>query len=221
MLALALGLALVALGAVMRVPWSARLYMLGLLYVAVLALNIALPEGHPLRQATGGSVEPWILLGVLAAAILAYRFVLLRVRAQAEAVQSARAPGATTGGPSGPFNDDELERYARQITLPEIGGPGQRSLKNARVLVVGAGGLGAPVLIYLGAAGVGRIGVIDPDTVALSNLARQIIHNDARQDMPKVFSAQAAIAALNPFVEVRPYNRALTEEIAAKLFCRL
>ena len=218
MLALALAAGLWGLGALMRVPWSARFYMLGLLYVAVLALNIALPEGHPLREATGGSVEPWLLIGAIVALILAYRLVLGRVRARAEAVQSARSDPRDTPAQGRAFSDDELERYARHITLPEIGGVGQRRLKEARVLVVGAGGLGAPALIYLGAAGVGRIGVIDPDTVALSNLARQIIHTDERQGMPKVFSAQAAIAAINPFVEVRPYSRALTEDIAAELF---
>jgi molybdopterin/thiamine biosynthesis adenylyltransferase len=90
-----------------------------------------------------------------------------------------------------PVQRRELERYARHITLPDIGGAGQLALKEAKVLVVGAGGLGAPALLYLAAAGVGRIGIIDGDTVALSNLQRQVIHTDARQDMPKVFSAQA------------------------------
>jgi len=214
-LALAVGAALIGLGALMRVPWNARFLMLGLLYVGVLALQIALPEGHPLREANGGSVEPWLLVGVIGAAALAYRGVLGRIRDRAEAVQVTRQGPAPL---STPFNDDELERYARHITLPEIGGVGQRRLKDAKVLVVGAGGLGAPILMYLGAAGVGRIGVIDGDTVALSNLARQVIHADDRQGMPKVFSAQAAIAALNPFVDVRPYHRALTEDIAADLF---
>lgn len=219
MLALAIAAGLWGLGAVMRVPWSARFYMLGLLYVAVLALHLTLPDGHPLRTSTGGTVEPWLLIGVLAGLIVAYRAVLLRVRARADDAQAKRAPSQPGAPPSqSTFNDDELERYARHITLPEVGGPGQRRLKAARVLVVGAGGLGAPVLIYLAAAGIGRIGVIDGDTVALSNLGRQIIHTDDRQDMAKVFSAQAAIAALNPFVEVRPYNRMLTDEIAAELF---
>ena len=219
MLALVIAAGLVGLGHVMRVPWAARFYMLGLLYIAVLALNLVLPDGHPLRAALGGSVEPWLLLGAIVAATLAYRVVLVRIRSRAEAAQAARTPPAPTSGKAdGTFNDDELERYARHITLPEIGGTGQRQLKAARVLVVGAGGLGAPILIYLGAAGVGRIGIIDPDTVELSNLARQIIHTDQRQGMPKVFSAQASIAALNPFVDVRPYNRALNEEIAAELF---
>ncbi|MEM8881946.1 MAG: molybdopterin-synthase adenylyltransferase MoeB [Pseudomonadota bacterium] len=199
----------------MRVPWSARFYMLGLLYVAVLTLHLILPFGHPLRVAMGETAEPWIILGILVAIFLGYRAILFRVRARADAVQTSRAAAATSDEP---FNDDELERYARHITLPEIGGAGQKRLKQARVLVVGAGGLGAPALYYLGAAGIGRLGIIDPDIVALSNLQRQIIHTDDRQDMPKVFSAQAEIAARNPFVDIRPYNRALTDDIAAELF---
>ncbi|MEM9756220.1 MAG: HesA/MoeB/ThiF family protein [Pseudomonadota bacterium] len=213
-LVLALGAGLVGLGHVMRVPWSARFYMVGLLYVAVLGLHVILPLGHPLRVATGGSAEPWLLLGGLIGVGMAYRAVLLVARRRAKEVQGtepAAAPRAAA------FNDDEVERYARHITLPDIGGAGQKRLKSAKVLVVGAGGLGSPTLLYLSAAGVGRLGIIDPDTVSLSNLARQVIHTDARQGVPKVFSAQAAIAARNPFVDVRPYHRALTDEIAKDL----
>ena len=112
----------------------------------------------------------------------------------------------------------ELDRNARHIVLREIGGPGQKRLKQARVLVVGAGGLGSPALQYLAAAGVGTIGVIDDDVVENSNLQRQVIHTDARIGMPKVFSAEAAMTAQNPFVTVRPYNRRLTADIAAELF---
>lgn len=112
----------------------------------------------------------------------------------------------------------ELERNARHIVLREIGGPGQKRLKNARVLVIGAGGLGAPALQYLAAAGVGTIGVIDDDEVENSNLMRQVIHTDARIGMPKVFSAQSAMTAQNPFVTVKPYHRRLDADIAADLF---
>ncbi len=201
------------IGHLMGAPIRARLYMLGLLYVAVLAVQVALPDGHPIREMTGQSPALWLILGGAAVLILAYREVLKRVKARAEAVEAARAPPAQEG----PFSGDELQRYARHITLPEIGGRGQRALKDAKVLVVGAGGLGSPALLYLAAAGVGTIGVIDDDAVDLSNLQRQIIHRDETQDMPKVFSAQKAIAALNPFVTVKPYNRKLTEEIAADL----
>lgn len=120
--------------------------------------------------------------------------------------------------PAPTYSDAELERYARHIMLREIGGPGQKALKEARVLVIGAGGLGAPALSYLGAMGVGTIGVIDDDKVENSNLQRQVIHTDARIGMPKVFSAKEAVNAQNPFVEVLPYNRRLTEEIAETLF---
>ncbi len=96
----------------------------------------------------------------------------------------------------------ELERYARHIVLREVGGPGQAALKNARVLVIGAGGLGAPVLQYLAAAGIGTIGIVDDDLVSLSNLQRQVIHSTADIGDAKVDSAAAAIARLNPHVGV-------------------
>jgi molybdopterin-synthase adenylyltransferase len=100
---------------------------------------------------------------------------------------------------------DELERYARHIVLREVGGPGQAALGRARVLVVGAGGLGAPVLLYLAAAGVGALGVVDDDTVSLSNLQRQVIHATPDVGRPKVESAAAAIARLNPHVAVETH----------------
>lgn len=204
------------IGHLMKVPVSARLNMLGLLYVAVLAVQVALPDGHPLREMTGGSVALWLLLGAGTVLIFAYRMVLFRLRGRAEAIEAERDADADL--PGGPFLDVELERYARHIILPDIGGGGQLALKNASVLVVGAGGLGSPALLYLAAAGVGRIGVIDADVVSLSNLQRQVIHTDARSDMPKVFSAEVAMKALNPHIDVRPYNRALTAQVAAELF---
>ncbi|MGE0503325.1 MAG: molybdopterin-synthase adenylyltransferase MoeB [Rhizobiaceae bacterium] len=104
--------------------------------------------------------------------------------------------------PQPPLSDAELERYARHIVLPEIGGPGQQKLKKARVLVVGAGGLGAPALQYLAAAGVGTLGIVDDDTVSLSNLQRQVIHDTASVGAPKVDSAAETIARINPNVTV-------------------
>jgi molybdopterin/thiamine biosynthesis adenylyltransferase len=103
------------------------------------------------------------------------------------------------------LNSDELERYARHIMLHEVGGPGQAALKRARVLVVGAGGLGAPALMYLAAAGVGTLGVIDDDEVSLSNLQRQVIHGTPDIGRPKVESAAATIRRLNPHVTINPH----------------
>ena len=108
--------------------------------------------------------------------------------------------------PSRPFSSEELERYARHIVLPEIGGPGQQKLKAARVLIVGAGGLGAPVLQYLAAAGVGTLGIVDDDTVSLSNLQRQVIHDTESVGQPKVESALATIARINPHVKVEGHQ---------------
>jgi molybdopterin-synthase adenylyltransferase len=100
---------------------------------------------------------------------------------------------------------DELERYARHIVLREVGGPGQAALKRARVLIVGAGGLGAPALMYLAAAGVGTLGVVDDDAVSLSNLQRQVIHATPDIGRPKTESAAAAIRRLNPHVAVESH----------------
>ena len=109
---------------------------------------------------------------------------------------------------------DEIERYARHIVLREVGGPGQAKLKRARVLVIGAGGLGAPVLLYLAAAGVGTLGVIDDDNVSLSNLQRQVIHGTPDLDARKVDSAASAIGKLNPHVKVVTHAERLTAKNA-------
>ena len=102
------------------------------------------------------------------------------------------------------LSSEEIERYARQIVLRGVGGPGQNKLKAARALVVGAGGLGSPALQYLAGAGVGALGIVDDDLVALSNLHRQILHGTGDVGRPKTESAAAAIARLNPHVAVEP-----------------
>ncbi|CAH1650522.1 HesA/MoeB/ThiF family protein [Chelatococcus asaccharovorans] len=104
------------------------------------------------------------------------------------------------------LSGEEIERYARHIILRDVGGPGQAKLKAARVLVIGAGGLGSPLLQYLAAAGVGTIGIADDDIVSLSNLQRQVIHGTPDIDRPKVDSAVDAIARLNPHVQVVPHR---------------
>jgi adenylyltransferase/sulfurtransferase len=115
------------------------------------------------------------------------------------------------------MDDQELERYARHILLPEIGGAGQSRLLDARVLVIGAGGLGSPAILYLAAAGVGTIGIIDDDAVDLSNLQRQIVHATARIGAAKTDSARQAVAAINPGVTVKPMPERLTAENAAAI----
>jgi molybdopterin/thiamine biosynthesis adenylyltransferase len=114
----------------------------------------------------------------------------------------------------------ELERYARHIVLREVGGPGQAKLKAARVLVVGAGGLGAPVLLYLAAAGVGTLGVVDDDVVSLSNLQRQVIFSTSDVGERKVDGAEAVIARLNPHVAVETHMTRLDAGNALDLISR-
>ncbi len=115
---------------------------------------------------------------------------------------------------------EELERYARHIVLREVGGAGQAALKRARVLVVGTGGLGAPALLYLAAAGVGALGIVDDDKVSLSNLQRQIIFATGDIGSEKVESAAAAVARLNPHVAVETHAVCLTAENALDLIAR-
>lgn len=177
--------------------------MLMLVHLPVLTEN-------PIARLVGGDFRAWLVFGLLAAVVLAYRGALGALhRRKLDEPAPVAAPGT--------FREAELERYARHILLREIGGPGQKRLKAARVLVVGAGGLGSSVLLYLAGSGVGTIGVIDADVVESTNLQRQVIHTDARIGMPKVFSAEIAMRALNPFIEVRPYNRKLDAENAAAL----
>ncbi len=116
-----------------------------------------------------------------------------------------------------PLAPQDLERYARHLILGEVGGVGQAKLSESRVLVVGAGGLGAPLLLYLAAAGVGTLGIVDNDAVALSNLQRQVIHTEARIGTPKTESAKASIAALNRTTTVNGHTTRLTAENALAL----
>ncbi|PIB23955.1 molybdopterin biosynthesis protein MoeB [Amylibacter kogurei] len=155
------------------------------------------------------SAEGAVLIALLAAVFL-YLWFLRGMRKNA--VEKMNETPNSDG-----FSDTELERYARHIVLREIGGAGQTKLSKARVLIIGAGGLGSPVLQYLAAAGVGTIGVIDDDTVSLSNLQRQVLFDEDQLDKPKVFAAQQRLHAINPHVEVLPYHRRLEEKDARDL----
>lgn len=213
LLVLSLGVLIWGFGRLVGASREARLYMLALLYVGVLVVHVVLPFGHPMRLATGESAAPWLILGAMVLLGLIYARGVRKLKQRAEVKEADEAPTQDPGA----FRPGELDRYARHIVLRELGGPGQKRLKQSRVLVVGAGGLGSPALLYLAAAGVGTIGVIDDDTVDSGNLQRQVIHTDARIGTPKVFSAQAAMEALNPYVTVRPYKRRLDAATAAAL----
>lgn len=120
--------------------------------------------------------------------------------------------------PAAELSRDEVARYSRHLIIPDLGVDGQKRLKNAKVLVIGAGGLGAPTLLYLAAAGVGTIGIVDFDIVDESNLQRQIIHGTADVGRPKAQSARDSIAAINPLVDVRLHEFRLAPDNAVELF---
>ncbi len=190
--------------------WRARALWLGgvIWWAAIMVIHLPVQADHPLRRVVGGDFGGWLVFGLLVAVGVIYRAVFRAVKARKPETEAVVA---------GVFRPAEVDRYARHIMLREIGGTGQKALQAARVLVVGAGGLGSPALLYLAASGVGVIGVIDDDVVENSNLQRQIIHADQRIGMAKVASAEIAMRALNPFIEVRPYQWRLTGEIAAAL----
>lgn len=226
---LALAAALWTLAWVFDWPSRRRWGLLAGVWGAMVAAHLVLPATHPFRQATGGDVRVWLVLGGAGALLATYVIGLRALRARATALPVAvaapgrdgarlcappqasapsapgpHAPGsAVTAQALGPYALGEVERYARHLFLPQIGGPGQRLLKEARVLVIGAGGLGSPILLYLAGAGVGRITVVDGDRVEASNLQRQIIHTDAATGLTKAQSAATAMQALNPFVAVQ------------------
>src|SRR3712207_9336150 len=115
------------------------------------------------------------------------------------------------------LTDEQIARYSRHIILSEVGGKGQKKLLQAKVLVIGAGGLGSPAALYLAAAGVGTIGLVDGDVVDLSNLQRQILHTTASLGQPKVQSGQRTLQALNPDIAVKAYQMQISAENALGL----
>lgn len=115
------------------------------------------------------------------------------------------------------LSDEEIERYARHIILPEIGGSGQQKLKAAKVCVIGAGGLGSPVLLYLAASGVGTLGVVDDDDVSLSNLQRQIIHQTSAVHQPKTQSAAETLGEINPLSAIKCHQVRITDDNAREI----
>jgi adenylyltransferase/sulfurtransferase len=118
------------------------------------------------------------------------------------------------------LTSEEIARYKRHLVLKDVGGQGQQKLKSARVLIIGAGGLGSPVTLYLAAAGVGTLGIVDDDTVSLSNLQRQIIHETAQVGAPKVDSARDMVGRINPHVTVETHATRITAENALDLIGR-
>ena len=208
-----IAMSLWGIGIFLKVARAARFKALVALYIVVLAIQILLPKGHVMREMTGQTPAPWLILGMTMVLVILYRRGLVWMRDRAERQRKMAPPVYQEL-----FTETELDRYARHIVLRELGGPGQRRLKKARVLVIGAGGLGSPALQYLAAAGIGTIGVIDDDQIENANLQRQVIHPDKNIGMAKVFSAEAAMLAQNPYVKVRPYHRRLTADIAKGLF---
>src|SRR3954447_12181868 len=120
--------------------------------------------------------------------------------------------------PAAELTKDEVARYSRHLIIPDVGVPGQKRLKNARVLVVGAGGLGSPALLYLAAAGVGTLGIVDFDTVDESNLQRQVIHGVSDVGKPKAVSARESVAEINPLVNVVIHNTVLDRDNVKEIF---
>ncbi|MBC7739497.1 MAG: molybdopterin-synthase adenylyltransferase MoeB [Candidatus Saccharibacteria bacterium] len=154
------------------------------------------------------SARVWVLVTFGAVLVLGYNSLLAWLK--------RRKPQPVPPVPP-LFQPQELDRYARHILLREIGGPGQKAMKQARVLVIGAGGLGSPALMYLAAAGVGVIGVMDDDVVEASNLQRQIIHETQNIGRDKVASAKAAMLALNPYVQVTAIKARFNADTASIL----
>ncbi len=204
MLGLILLAAIALAGRIFGQPRRVVVLTLIAVWLGILALHLFAPA---IGAGFGGSARGWALFGGVFALITAYRAVLSRLRSRAQPVVQALA--APTGA-----SDDELDRYARHLVLRDIGGPGQMRLRDARVLIVGAGGLGAPVCLYLAAAGIGRITLADDDHVSLSNLQRQVIFRTDQQGARKVDAAAAAMAALNPNVVVTPLARRITADDA-------
>lgn len=208
-LALLTGLAVAVF--VLRVPGRVLAVLAGAVWAGILGVHALAPASAAAR-AIGGSLAGWLVGGAVVLLILGYRAGLAAL---------SRRAGPPDQPPSAPpvlpdrITDAELDRYARHIVLREIGGPGQMRLRGANVLLIGAGGLGAPAALYLAAAGVGRITLADDDVVSLSNLQRQVIFRSDQTGAPKAEAGAAAMGALNPHVAVTPLRRRVTADDAA------
>ncbi|MCQ0971555.1 molybdopterin-synthase adenylyltransferase MoeB [Paracoccus sp. TK19116] len=179
-------------------------------WAAITLLHLLLP-GLAARM-VGGSLSVWLVIGGAGALVWGYTRLLRALRRRA-APEDGPPTVATRDDAS--LSDAELDRYARHLVLREIGGPGQMRMKRASVLIVGAGGLGAPVCLYLAAAGVGRITIADDDAVSLSNLQRQVIFATADVGRNKAEAAADAMAALNGHLRLAALDRRITDDDVA------
>ena len=143
---------------------------------------------------------------------------MVRRRADVSSATPPEMGGLGMGENRRVLSEEQIRRYSRHLILPEVGGSGQRKLLNGKVLLVGAGGLGSPAALYLAAAGVGTLGIVDFDVVDLSNLQRQLLHHVHDVGRPKVQSAMDTIADLNPDVKVVPYQEALSSANVRTIF---
>ena len=182
-----------------------------ILLAGILGALVLIPETHSFSIRMGGWA-PWATISFIFGVTFLFRLFISALRNKSNKINFTDVQAADE------FSNHELERYSRHILLKELGGLGQRRIKDSKVLIIGAGGLGAPIIQYLAASGVGTIGIIDHDKVSLSNLQRQVIYLTNQVGEQKVFSAVDAIYKLNSNVNVRPYNRRLNSEIAEEIF---
>ena len=166
-------------------------------YIFIFLAIFFLPENNPVRLTLGVSLSEWISLSFVFLVILGYIVVLKKIKTNNIAKYSSNSS-------KNDMTDVEIERYARHLVLKDIGGQGQQRLRNAKVLVVGAGGLGNPVSLYLAGAGIGTIGIIDNDIVSLSNLQRQILYREHDVGKSKVFATQKNNLKINQHIEIKP-----------------
>ncbi|MFV0294297.1 MAG: HesA/MoeB/ThiF family protein [Paracoccus sp. (in: a-proteobacteria)] len=202
-----------------------RVLLLGALIWAIVLIAMLAAPASEIGRFGMIDVSTWAATGILIGAGLLYAGFIRKLRLKAAArwggpQQAATAAAANGKGliPSdayeGAKSADALDRYARHYVLREIGGPGQAKLRDASVLVIGAGGLGAPAVLYLAAAGVGRITIADPDTVSISNLQRQVIYRTEDAGRPKGLAAVEALRALNPYIDIHAIRRQITNDDA-------
>jgi molybdopterin/thiamine biosynthesis adenylyltransferase len=193
------------------VSQNLRMIYVFISFIVVLVTLLLIPETNSFSVSMGGWA-PLATVSFILGGTFFFRFFIKVLRNKSHDINRADVKE------SNEFSNHELERYSRHIILKELGGLGQQRIKNSSVLIIGAGGLGAPVIQYLAASGVGTIGIIDHDKVSLSNLQRQVIFPTKKVGEQKVFSAVDAIHKLNSNVNVRPYNRRLNSDIAEEIF---